>query len=120
MNRIAVRLAIISDIHSNLEALEAVLADIRLRRTDRVVCLGDVVGYGADPEACITLLRSSVEFCVRGNHDHAAADPDDRAWQLWFNSAALEALRWTASRLGDEGRAYLQGLPLRVSRDDML
>src|SRR4029079_1795030 len=63
--------AIISDIHGNLEALQAVLADIDARGIQRTVCLGDVIGYGASPKECIDLVVERCEFCLCGNHDHA-------------------------------------------------
>src|ERR1043166_3015854 len=63
--------AIISDIHSNLEALKTVLADIDRRGINRIFCLGDVIGYGPDPAACLDLVAERVEFCLCGNHDHA-------------------------------------------------
>ena len=65
------RTAIISDIHANLEAFEVVLADIRERAIDRIICLGDVIGYGPDPCACIDLVQEHCEFSLLGNHDFA-------------------------------------------------
>ena len=61
--------AIISDIHSNLEALERVLEEIKNREADQVICLGDVVGYGADPSKCLKLLRETADEIIMGNHD---------------------------------------------------
>ncbi|MHC4675560.1 MAG: metallophosphoesterase family protein, partial [Planctomycetota bacterium] len=63
--------AIISDIHSNLEALNSVLADIDARGIQRVVCLGDVVGYGPNPKECVDIVMDRCEFCICGNHDNA-------------------------------------------------
>ena len=63
--------AIISDLHANIEALNAVLADIEAEQVDEIVCLGDVVGYGPNPEACIDIVRRRCRFCISGNHDHA-------------------------------------------------
>ena len=65
------RTAIISDIHANLEAFEVVLADIRKQGVDRTICLGDVIGYGPDPCACIDLVQEHCEFSLLGNHDFA-------------------------------------------------
>lgn len=88
------RLALISDLHSNLEALEAVLAHIDAQGVDSIGCLGDVVGYGPDPEACVDLVRARADFCLLGNHDealfHGARD---------FNPHARVALEWTRARL---------------------
>ena len=73
------RIAILSDIHGNLEALEAVLADAKTQGYDRMVCLGDIVGYGADPQECVDRTREEVwkdkdlEYIVKGNHDDAAS-----------------------------------------------
>lgn len=67
------KLAIISDIHSNLQALSAVLQTIHLRKADSIYCLGDIVGYGADPAACVDLVRKECVASVRGNHDQAVA-----------------------------------------------
>jgi predicted phosphodiesterase len=67
-----VRIAIVSDVHGNLEALETVLADVAAARVDRIVCLGDFVGYGASPNECIACLRPMLEHAVAGNHDLAA------------------------------------------------
>jgi len=63
------RVAVISDIHSNLPALEAVLADVGAHDPDQVWCLGDVVGYGAQPDACAEMVQEVVEICLAGNHD---------------------------------------------------
>ncbi len=111
------RLAIISDIHANLEALQQVLEDIRRQQADRIVCLGDIVGYGADPVACIELVREQASMCVLGNHDAALFTDSQRAY---FNPHALEAVRWTAEQLGADHRDYLRGLPYRISSDHML
>ncbi len=111
------RLAIISDIHANLEALTAVLEDIRQQQADRIVCLGDIVGYGADPAACVGLVREHAAFCVLGNHDAAIFAEHQRTY---FNPFAVEAVRWTERQLGEEDVAYLRGLPYRVSQDNML
>ena len=67
------RLAVISDVHANLEALRAALASIAAEGVDRILCLGDIVGYHADPGECIALLRRSGAICVLGNHDGAVA-----------------------------------------------
>ena len=111
------RLAIISDIHANLEALERVFEDVDAMEADRIVCLGDTVGYGADPAACLALVRERAHFCVLGNHDAAVFSEQERAF---FNPNARLAVDWTAAQLDDEDIAYLRGLPYRISQDDML
>ena len=66
------RYAILSDIHGNAEALDAVLNDIGEQSIDSIICLGDIVGYYPDPEKCLELIKENVDFCVAGNHDYAA------------------------------------------------
>jgi len=107
------RLAIVSDIHANLEALDAVLADIDARQVDDVVCLGDFVGYGASPNECVERLRPRISGAVIGNHDAAAVG---RLSLGDFNSDAATAARWTEGSLSAESRAYLEGLPYTIAR----
>ncbi len=103
------RSLLVSDIHSNLEALEAVLADAGWRGGfDRIWCLGDMVGYGPDPSACIGRLREFDLAAVAGNHDYAASGLIDAAD---FNGAAFTAIRWTAGRLSPDEVRFLSGLP---------
>ena len=99
----SVRQALISDIHSNFEALTAVLADIQLQRVDRIVCLGDIVGYGPNPCECLDMIIDKADFTILGNHDQAALfDPDG------FNPVALRAIYWTRDVLDRApGRAAL-------------
>ena len=103
------RALIVSDIHSNLEAFDAVLLDAESRGGyDIIWFLGDLVGYGADPSPCIARLRSLPNLAIAGNHDHAATgklDPD------LFNGAARAAALWTTAALSDEELAYLAELP---------
>ena len=106
------RLAILSDIHGNLEALEAVLADAQGRRPDAWACLGDFVGYGAAPNECIARLRPLVEVAVAGNHDLAACG---RIKLGYFNDDAAHAARWTAQVLTPEHLEYLRELPFSVA-----
>jgi diadenosine tetraphosphatase ApaH/serine/threonine PP2A family protein phosphatase len=103
-----VRYAILSDIHGNLESLQAVLADAR-ERADAVLCLGDVVGYGADPEACIELVAERALAVVGGNHEYAVAGLMELHW---FNPYARAAAEWTRERLDDDHRSWLEALPL--------
>ena len=103
------RALIVSDIHSNLQAWDAVLADAEdLGGFDLVWFLGDLVGYGSDPVACIDRLRKLPHVAIAGNHDHAVTgklNPD------LFNGAARAAALWTAQQLADEDMAYLAALP---------
>lgn len=100
--------AIVSDIHGNLEALEAVLADLESVRPASVVCLGDFVGYGASPNECIDRLRPRIEGAVLGNHDAAAIG---RLRLAYFNADAAQAAVWTGDALTPRNRAYLEALP---------
>jgi diadenosine tetraphosphatase ApaH/serine/threonine PP2A family protein phosphatase len=104
-----VRYAILSDIHGNEPALRAVLADVRQVGVDRYVCLGDLVGYGADPAAVVDLLIGCDVMAVAGNHDHASAGLMDLDW---FNPFARAAAEWTAAQLRSEQVRYLAALPL--------
>jgi diadenosine tetraphosphatase ApaH/serine/threonine PP2A family protein phosphatase len=87
--------AVISDIHGNLEALNAVLADIDAQGIETIVSLGDVVGYGPDPEACLRLVDKRCRLKLIGNHEHAVLHPKQR---IRFNAAAQQALEWTRAR----------------------
>ena len=110
------RYAILGDIHSNLTAFEAVLRDVDGRGSfDKIWCLGDVVGYGPDPNECIERLRQFEHVCVAGNHDWAAIGKMDIAD---FNPVAAQACRWTAQQLTAENIDYLQNLPLSICQDD--
>ncbi len=104
------RYAVLSDIHGNLEALRAVLADCR-RDADEILCLGDVVGYGADPLACVELAAERATALVAGNHEHGVAG---RLPLRWFNPAARAAAEWTARQLDEDHRGWLGALPLVV------
>jgi predicted phosphodiesterase len=101
------RIAIFSDIHANLHALEAVLADIDREGVDELWCLGDVVGYGPRPNECVDLVRARADLCLCGNHDLAVLGSIDIAE---FSGDAAAAARWTQSVLGDDQAAWLRGL----------
>jgi len=109
--------AIVSDVHGNLEALEAVMADLANHRPASIVCLGDFVGYGASPNECIDLLRPKIEHAVAGNHDLAACG---KLKLTYFNSNAAQAARWTENQLTPENKAYLEALPFSVRWRDAL
>ena len=106
---VAMRVAVISDIHANLPALDAVLAE--LGKVDAVWQLGDVVGYGPHPDEVVARLREIGARGVRGNHDVAALGMLDMES---FNPAARRAVEWTARRISPETRAWLAGLPERA------
>lgn len=105
------RLALISDIHANLEALQATLADIAARGVDRVVCLGDIVGYNANPAECIALIRAANALCVAGNHDLAVCG---RMPSKNFPATAARAIVWTHRHLSWDDLLFLAGLPLKA------
>jgi predicted phosphodiesterase len=117
------RTAILSDIHGNLSALEAVLEDIETEKVDRIVCLGDVIGYGPDPCACLDQVMK-FELCVLGNHDSSALfDPEG------FNVAAEQAIFWTRAQIEcssdgpQESRRrmeYICNMPRLVEQQDVL
>jgi diadenosine tetraphosphatase ApaH/serine/threonine PP2A family protein phosphatase len=102
-------IAVVSDVHSNLEALEAVLDDIRGLGAERIWCLGDIVGYGADPNAVCDRLVEAAQVSLAGNHDWAAVGKIDASS---FNGAAAAAVAWTSGQLSTRTREWLSGLPL--------
>jgi predicted phosphodiesterase len=110
------RYAIVSDIHSNLAAFDAVLRDVEARGgVDRIWCLGDIIGYGPDPNECIDLLRQHDHVCVAGNHDLCsigAVDSSD------FNSDAADACAWTRDQLSAQAVDYVAALPTRIVEGD--
>jgi diadenosine tetraphosphatase ApaH/serine/threonine PP2A family protein phosphatase len=103
----AVLVAVVTDIHANLPAFEAVLASAGERRVEQVWCLGDVVGYGAEPDACVDLARERCDVCLVGNHDLAVLGEIDI---YAFSEAAAEAVTWTRGRIGDAASEFLRGL----------
>jgi diadenosine tetraphosphatase ApaH/serine/threonine PP2A family protein phosphatase len=109
------RILVFSDIHSNLTALEAVLA--AAGNVDAYWCLGDLVGYGPDPNECIALVRDLPNLvCVRGNHDAATLGEVD---QNTFNHEASLAITWTKRNLNAESQEFLLSLPERLLIDDI-
>ena len=104
------RFAIFSDIHANLEALEAVLADARQRKCTHFVCLGDVVGYNANAHECLERVRELDCPTVKGNHDEQASVsrfPTD------FNQLAERAIKWTRDKLTEKDKQWLRDLPFQ-------
>ncbi len=104
------KFAFISDVHSNLEALQAVLSELR---GERIFCLGDIVGYGASPNEVISLLEKSGAVSVRGNHDQAVVT----GRMAGFNSVAAVAAAWTRNQLTPESLAFLETLPTSLKVD---
>jgi predicted phosphodiesterase len=101
------RIAVISDIHANWHALEAVLADLETEQPDEVWCLGDLVGYGPQPNRCTTETRARSAICLAGNHDLGAIG---KLELTDFSPDAATTARWTAEILEDEARSYLESL----------
>ena len=106
------RYAVLSDIHANLEALTAVMEALSAERIDQYLCLGDVVGYGADPSACLERLQACGAFLIGGNHDVACVGKLELGW---FNEAAQAALRWTRDQLSFTDLDALRRLPLTAT-----
>jgi len=112
----AMRYAIIADIHANLAAFDAVRQDMESQGgVEEIWCLGDVVGYGPDPGACLERLCRYRHVCVAGNHDWGAVGKVDLGL---FNPDAAAACRWTAGRLTPAEKAYLAGLPTVVEKGE--
>ena len=104
------RYAIFSDIHGNLEAFQAVLNDITMKKIQNLIFLGDIVGYGANPKECIDLLQEKSFAIVAGNHDWGVAGKTNISY---FNSVAQVAIEWTISQLNSEDKKFLAQLPLK-------
>ncbi|MFO7870110.1 MAG: metallophosphoesterase family protein [Kiritimatiellia bacterium] len=104
--------AVISDIHSNFQAWNAVLLDIRSQDIDRIICLGDIVGYGPDPQRVLASVHSNVDNFTLGNHDAVVCGKMDGSL---FNDSAREIIEWTASRLNNNAVEFLGSLPLSLS-----
>jgi diadenosine tetraphosphatase ApaH/serine/threonine PP2A family protein phosphatase len=108
------RVAILSDIHSNLQALTKALAIIDRSQIDEIYCLGDIVGYGAHPNDCVNLVRERARYCILGNHDLAALD---LSFARHFNKPGRLAASWTHKSLTKENCDYLHSLPYRITLD---
>jgi predicted phosphodiesterase len=112
----SMRTAIISDIHANLPALEAVLKNIGEQQADRIFCLGDIVGYGPFPNECVELVRKHCVYAVRGNHDSGLTGETSIEH---FNRYGQEALRWTRDVVTPQNLDYLRALPLLHTEGDI-
>lgn len=111
------RVAVISDIHGNLEAIVEVLADMDRAGADCAVCLGDLIGYGPNPQEVVDLLRARSISCVMGNHELALVQPE---FLEWFNDAAKASLVLTARMISGDTRKWLEGLPATMVFEDAL
>ncbi|WLA86393.1 MULTISPECIES: metallophosphoesterase family protein [Bradyrhizobium] len=112
------RLALFADIHANRQAFAACLDAARARGAERLICLGDIVGYGADPEWAVDTVMDLVAkgaMAVRGNHDNAIGVPSDS-----MNAEAQAAIDWTRGRLSGEQMEFLAGLPMSRQEDNRL
>lgn len=106
---------IISDIHSNLEAITAVMDELTRRTTSKIACLGDTVGYGASPNECCDLVRKTADYVVKGNHDAGSTkliSPSN------FNRPAIQACAWTSKVLSTENWNWLTELPLLIENEE--
>ena len=110
------RYAILSDIHGNLEAFEAVLKDLTGTDIQKLIFLGDIVGYGPNPEECITLLREKFDVMIAGNHDWAVTGKTEINT---FNSVARHAIEWTIAHLSPDDKKILTELPLKKEEEGL-
>lgn len=111
------RYAIFSDVHSNLEALEAVMDSYKKEGIDKYLCIGDLIGYGANPRECIEKVRSIASVVCAGNHDWAAV----RLFSLeYFNSDARSAILWTRHLLSQGHQGFLESLKLTFKNEDLI
>jgi predicted phosphodiesterase len=109
------RYAVLSDIHGNLESLQAAFALVK--PDDAVLCLGDTVGYGPNPNECVSLIRERAQECILGNHEVAAVD---NFGVEYFNPAARTAIEWTQGKIDRENIEWLNGLGYEVRFPEFL
>ncbi len=109
-------IGVVSDIHSNLDAFSAVLEELDTQNVSTILCAGDIVGYGANPNECIELASDHVSFSVTGNHDLAVLNSSNTEF---FNRNAKEACNWTRKKLEPFSFGYLSNLPLSLHLDDL-
>lgn len=110
------RLGIFSDVHSNLEALQAVFEAYKTLHVDEYICLGDIVGYGANPNECCEMVREKASLVVLGNHDAAVSG---RMEYSYYYDAARQALDWCAAQLSADHLAWLKSIPYLERRDEL-
>lgn len=111
------RFAFISDIHANIEALRGVMTALERARPDGIICLGDLVGYGPHPEACIDMVLDRCDYTVQGNHDRAVVDDAELSR---FNAGARAAIQYTRDRLSDAHHRKLAALPCMGNLDQVV
>ena len=111
------RYGIFSDVHSNIEALNAVVAALEKEKIDSYLCAGDVVGYASAPRDSIEVVKSLADITIAGNHDWAAVD---KFALDYFNQYAKEAILWTGNNLGQEDRHFLESLTLVYKNQDLI
>lgn len=111
--------ALISDVHANLEALEAVLKDIKKRKIGRILFLGDAVGYGPNPNECVEMLKDNCNILLAGNHDWATLGLTDIEY---FNEYARAAIKWTREVLTEKNRKILETFSIikKMEKEDLL
>jgi len=107
--------AVLGDIHGNLQALEAVLQEVDKESVDGILCVGDIVGYGANPEECIQVLRDRAAIVVAGNHDWGGVGKTSIEF---FNSDAKDSIIWTQEQLSEADEEYICRLPLVIEGED--
>ena len=111
------KIAILSDIHSNLEALMTVLKDLQQQKVDKILCLGDIIGYGPYPQECLDLIKKYAEVIVRGNHEDTTCWPDKYEERL--SMYALEGIRFSRKSLSDENIDFLSKLSTVKIMEDL-
>ena len=113
------RFGIISDVHGNLEALRTVHKELERYGCDKILCLGDIVGYGPCPNECIDFLRENAIFAIKGNHDHYVNCSPETAARLEISEIALRAMTWTREVVRAENADWLRQLPFTFCSDDI-
>ena len=111
------KIGLISDVHSNIEALEAVLKELDSRGVDQILCLGDVVGYGASPLECIKTLQDRDILTVKGNHDDYVTDITGELGRH-LRAEVRDAIAWTQNKLGFDGVGWLTKLPMTLDFEE--
>ncbi len=111
------RIAIISDIHSNLEALTAVFTEANKLGYDELICLGDIIGYGPDPEPCLDLVFNNAKMIIKGNHEQAVINP---IILKEFNTYARESILWTIENISEKYFRFITYLKIDYVKDDIL
>lgn len=107
---------ILSDIHSNYDALKELELNLVNIEYGEIWCLGDVVGYGAEPERCIEWVRGNCKYVLMGNHDYASVEASQK---FLFNEYAKKAIEWTVERLSDEDKAFLENLKMSLHIEEV-